>query len=73
MAILQNSPKLKTYHPLQGISAFETLRLEWTKSHPHHSEIELLEACRQFAKLAGLNVRENLYQENIESLRGLHD
>lgn len=70
MAATQQKFKLKTYMPMHGITAFESLRIEWTRSHPQHSELELLEACRHIAKATGLLVREKIYQESIQNLKG---
>ena len=70
MAAFQQKFKLKTYIPMQGITAFESLRFEWTIFHPHHSEQELLEACHHIAKATGLLVREKIYLESIQSLKG---
>lgn len=65
------NPKIGLHRRQQGITAFEFLRSEWTESHPNHTELELLEACRQFAKLSGLPVREQIYLQTLNDLMGL--
>lgn len=60
----------KIKSPLRGITGYENLRQVWLAKNPHATELQTLEACKQFAAVTGLLLREKLLQSQIAKLKG---